>query len=800
MNIEKLLEQLTIEEKCLLLVGQGPWHTAPIERLNIPSIMMTDGPHGVRKEYEAENSIAFIDSYPSVCFPPAVTLASSFDPQLASEMGKALARECLSKDVSLLLGPGMNIKRSPLCGRNFEYFSEDPKVTAEIAKGFVKGVESQGVGACPKHFAFNNQETLRMTSSSELDRRTKFEIYLRAFKEVVKENPSMIMCSYNKVDNIFASENKELLDTILRKRFGFENVIVSDWRAVSNRANALKATLDLEMPENSYSVQKLINSVASGEISIDEVNQSVARILKMVEKYQFKEKTDTDVKVLDENHKVAKKIAKESMVLLKNDSDILPLKKTDSIALIGRLAKEPRYQGGGSSHMNPYIVNDLIECFSDDIDFGYAEGYRLTGDGYDKELIALAVKLAKTKSKVIAIIGLTDEYESEGYDRTNLELPKGHNELIKALSEVNKNIIVVLQMGSPVTMPWINDVKAVLNAYLGGEAGALATIDLLYGKENPSGRLAETFPLHLEDNPIHKIYANQNEDVFYQESVYVGYRFYQSMDVKVLFPFGYGLSYSKFEYSDFTVDKTKIGGTEKVKVSVKVKNNSTLAGKEVVQLYIENHTLGIYRPLRELRAFQKVFILGNDEKTVEFTLTIKDFDYFNPADNAFVTPEGSYQIQICKSALDIIFSSPIDITKGTEVNASNAYIDAKSYFIKNSVQFDSKEFESLLGHPVSMVNHKNRPYSLDNTLSDIEKTLIGKILKNQILKQMYKELQGMPSDYIQMVEKSLYETPLRSIVAYSGGIIKMRFMLGIIEIANHHFLKAIRCFLKEKTL
>jgi len=800
MNYEEIISSMSVEEKCRLLVGQDSWHTYPIERLGVPSIMMTDGPHGVRKQYESGNSIALNESYPSVCFPPAVTLASSFDPQIAQEMGKAIARECRTKNVSLLLGPGMNIKRSPLCGRNFEYFSEDPRVSGEIAKGFVRGVESQGVGACPKHFAFNSQETLRMTSSSELDERNKFEIYLRAFKEVVKENPAMIMCSYNKVDHIYASENNELLERILRNRFGFENVIVSDWTAVSNRVNALKATLDLEMPGHEYSVQELIKAVRNHKITTGELNASVLRILKMVDKYQLKPFSDSESKVLEDNHKIARKIAKESMVLLKNDQGILPLKKTESIALIGKLAKEPRYQGGGSSHINPYIVNNLVESFPDDVDFGYAAGYRLKGDGYDQELIHQAVELAKSKDKVVIVIGLTNEYESEGFDREHLSLPKGHNELVKAVLEVNSNVIVILQIGSPVLMPWKNDVLAILNAYLGGEAGALATVDLLYGKENPSGRLAETFPLSLEDHPLHPYYASQNQDVYYIESVYVGYRYYQSIGKDVLFPFGYGLSYSQFEYSNFTVDKFTIAGAEKIKVSVTIKNNSLMSGKEVVQLYIENHSKGMYRPLRVLRQFQKVFFMPGDEKIVEFSVALRDFDYYNPEDKDYVTPAGSYQIQIGKNARDILFSQPVEVTKGNESKPVKKYVDASSYFIENHLTFNLLDFEKLIGQKMSIASNQNRPYSIDSTIADMNKTMVGRILKKQVLKQLSKELEHQPIEYTQMVQKSVFETPLRSIVIFSGGKIQMRMMLGLIEIANQHPLKATKYFGKEKSL
>jgi len=487
-NIDQLLEELTIEEKCHMLVGQDSWHTYPVERLNIPSVMMADGPHGLRKEVLNDHSITMKDSVPAVCFPPAVTVASSFDPLLAKKMGRAIAREFQKEQVSCVLGPGLNIKRSPLCGRNFEYYSEDPIVAGEMAKGMVEGIQSEGVSACIKHFAFNNQETMRMNSSSILDERAKHEIYLKGFDKALEADPGMVMCSYNLVDHVYASENRELLQNTLRDTFGFKGLLVSDWTAVSQRSNALKASLDLEMPHYDYSIRELLHQYKKGNISIDEINRSVKRILEFVEKYQAKYITFPE-DLLEQNHQTAIEIAAESMVLLKNEKKILPLKDKDTLAIIGAFAENPRIQGGGSSHIHVYKKDSFMDQLSVKVDYEYAPGYTFEGDGYDADLIKQACKAAANKDKVLLFIGLTDAYESEGYDRTHLSLPLGHEELLSELYKVNSNIIVILQIGSPVIIDNEDKCKAILNAYLGGEGASKAIHSILYGSIISESRL-----------------------------------------------------------------------------------------------------------------------------------------------------------------------------------------------------------------------------------------------------------------------------------------------------------------------
>ena len=795
MNIEKLLEDLTLEEKCQLLVGKDSWHTANIDRLKIPSIMMADGPHGLRKQLDASNSMMVNESYKAVCFPPAVTVASSFDPKVAYKMGEAIANECLYKDVHLLLGPGLNIKRSPLCGRNFEYYSEDPVISGEMAKGFIEGLQSKGVGACIKHFALNSQETFRMISSSIADKRAFYEIYGKAFKKAVEAKPAMAMCSYNKVDGIYASENPWLLNDVLRKTYGFEGVIVSDWTAVNDRTQALKATLDLEMPGHRYAVRKLIKDHKAGLITIDEINASCRRILTLVNAKKDQQIIPFD---LEKNHQIAYEIAKESMILLKNKDNILPLQLNDKIAIIGQLAKNIRYQGGGSSHINAFRVDSLLDSLPNNIQYQYSDGYSLEGDGFNQQMIDEARRIALNKDKIVLVLGLTDAYESEGYDRTHMNLPLGHLELLKAISQITDNIVVVLQMGSPIIMPWIEQVKGVFNAYLAGEAGAKAMVDLLYGYANPSGRLAETFPLTLETTPSHDYFAKGNGDVHYQESIYVGYRYFTTTNQSVLFPFGYGLSYSSFEYSNLKLQSLTCNHPGKFKVTVDVTNTGFWVGKEVVQLYVQAPVKGVFKPLRELKAFAKIELEPQETKKITFHLSTEELGYYDPAQKAFLVEDGFYQIQINKNAMEVVLEAAIKIENPDCPAPDPVLIEAKSYYIETGLKLESADFEKLIGRPLGETHViKTRPFDLNNTIVDIKKTFFGGIIYRAARKQAFNAMKEMDLDSRLMVERSLGETPMRAMVVFSGGMLKMKTMLGLIALMNLHPWEALKHFLRS---
>ncbi len=792
MDIEKLINELTIEEKCRLLVGKDSWHTAAIERLDIPSIMMSDGPHGLRKQLDSANAMMVNESYKAVCFPPAVTVASSFDPKLAFKMGEAIANECLYKDVHVLLGPGLNIKRSPLCGRNFEYYSEDPHLSGEMAASFVKGVQSKNVGACLKHFALNSQETYRMTSSSAADQRAFHEIYGSAFKRAIQENPAMVMCSYNRVDDKYASENPWLLQDVLRNNYGFKNVIVSDWGAVNDRKEALKASLDLEMPGHPYAIKKLLREYKAGNLSIEEINSSVRKILELVNQKKDQKIIPFD---LDNNHKIAYEIAKGSMVLLKNDDSILPLQKTDEIAIIGRLAKEVRYQGGGSSHINPYKVDSMLDYIPKGVKYAYADGYRLEDDGFSQKLIDEAKRIAIGKQKVILVIGLTDVYESEGYDRTHLNLPQGHLDLLNTITQVHDNVIVVLQIGSPIVMPWIQQVKAVFNAYLGGEAGAKAIMELLYGQSNPSGRLAETFPLSLESTPCHPFYAKGNGEVHYQESIYVGYRYYESKDVETLFPFGYGLSYTSFQYSNLKINMEMAVHPAVFTVSVDVTNEGFWIGKEVVQLYVQPPQTGVFKPKRELKRFLKIELQPHETKTVMFKIATDDLSYYDITKQAFVVEPGHYFIEIMKNAHEVILSQLIEIDNLEYEGSDPLLINASSYYIANGLTFADVDFERLLGRSKKDSSiQRHRPYHISDTLEDIRHTIIGRSIYRTAWKMATKEIKNMDETTKKVIEKSIGEVPMRSMAVFSGGRLKMTTLKGILELINHHPIKALSHF------
>jgi len=794
MKVQELLKKMTLEEKCAMLVGQDSWHITPVERLGIPRIMMADGPHGLRKELETSSNLNY-QAYQAICYPPAVTIACSFDPELALEMGNAIGKECLAQNVHLLLGPGINIKRNPLCGRNFEYYSEDPYLTSEMAKGFVNGLKKNNVGACLKHFALNSQETYRMVSSSIADERAKQEIYYKAFHDTLQADPDMVMCSYNRVDDIYASQNKILLTDNLRTKFGFSKVIVSDWGAVKNRSEALKASLDLEMPGYPGSVKLLLDEYHNGNISLETIDQSVERLLNLI---ASKQESETIPVSLAENHKLAAKVASESIVLLKNEKKILPLKKSESIAIIGELARHVRYQGGGSSHINPFQFDSMLDFIPNQVVHEFASGYILQGDGFDESLLEEAKTLAAKMDKVVLVIGLTDEYESEGYDRQHLNIPLGHRKLVDEIASVNSNLIVILQIGSPIIMPWLDKCQAVVNAYLGGEAAAPAIIDVLYGIINPSGRLAETFALKLEDIPSSKFYAKGNNQIYYQESIYVGYRYFESANKPVLFPFGYGLTYTTFGYSDLLLSSESLKLPGSVKASVKVKNTGKKAGKEVVMLFIRNPQDKVFRPLRELRKFQKVLLNPGEERTVEFELDKSAFYHYDNTTEVFVVNSGQYTVEIRKNAQEGILEATLDVLSDLDVVTALDYMDASSYYPQNGLGFLDEDFTKLV-HLIPNKSHqvRNKPFNLEDSVDDIARTWFGKIIRRRVVKMAKSSLTDANEFDISQIERMVRQTTLRSLVIFSNDAISMQTMTALIEICNGHYIKAIKLLRKK---
>lgn len=659
-KVKELIAQMTLEEKAGLCSGADFWRTKAIERLGIPSVTFSDGPHGLRKQSGAADHLGLNESIKTVCFPAGCALASSFSTEAAEVLGETLGTECQAENVSVILGPAMNIKRSPLCGRNFEYYSEDPYVSSELGEAYIKGVQSKNVGTSPKHFMANNQEFHRMTSSSVMDERTMREIYLASFEKAVKEaKPWTIMNSYNKLNGTYLCENKEMLTDILRKEWGFDGYVMTDWGAMNDRVEALKAGCNLEMPFSGGILDaEIVEAVKSGRLEESVLDKSCGEFLNIVFRYVENRQEDAVINY-EKDHETARKLEEECIVLLKNEDSILPIKKGTKTAFIGKYAAEPRYQGGGSSHINSIKVESAWDMVEDKENVIYAKGFDDKEDRIDEKLFAEAVEAAREAEIAVIFAGLPDNFESEGYDRKSLQMPQCQNQLIEEIAKVQENIIVVLHNGSPIEMPWIHKVKAVVEAYLGGQAVGGATVNVLYGKTNPSGRLAETFPLRLQDTPCYLTYGGQNDRSEYTEGVFVGYRYYTSKDMQVLFPFGHGLSYTAFAYGNLTVDKEKLKESDDLKVSVDVTNTGNMAGKEVVQVYVSAKDSKIIRPLRELRAFKKVELQPAETKTVSFTLDAGAYTYWNTDIHDWHVETGTYEIQIGKSAQEIILTKEI---------------------------------------------------------------------------------------------------------------------------------------------
>jgi beta-glucosidase len=746
-DIKSLIAQMTLEEKASLCSGLDNWHTKPIERLGIPSIKMSDGPHGLRKEVPNQRN-----SVPSTCFPTAVTTASSWDRELIKQLGQALAKECQAEEVDIILGPAINIKRSPLCGRNFEYFSEDPYLSSQLATAYIQAVQSLGVGTSLKHYAANNQEYRRFTIDETIDERTLREIYLSNFEGAVKEGkPWTVMCSYNRVNGILASENKYLLTDILKEEWGFEGFVVSDWGAVDERVEGIKAGLDLEMP-SSYGIgdQKIIEAVKIGKLDEKELDQTVERLLKIIFKAVDNRKRGTTYDK-QAHHKLARKIAGESMVLLKNQDNILPLKKEGTIAIIGAFAKKPRYQGGGSSHVNPTKLDNALEEIEKLVQgkakIIYEEGYNLDNDEMNQELIDKAKETAKKSNVAIIFAGLPDRYESEGYDRKHMKMPENHNKLIEEVSKVQPNTIVVLSNGAPVEIPWIDKVKGLLESYLGGQAGGGAVADILFGEVNPSGKLAETFPKKLSHNPSYLNFPGEGNKVEYREGVFVGYRYYDKKEIEPLFPFGYGLSYTTFEYTDISVDKKEITDKETIEVKVKVKNTGKVKGKEIVQLYIRDVESKVNRPEKELKGFEKIELAPGEEKTVTFKLDKRSFAYYNTEIRDWYVESGEFEILVGKS------SKEIELKETVKVNST---VTIKKKYDRNSLIRD------LLEDP------------------ETEKIIIDLI--DSILEKIKEP--GKEKEEVNNVIKWIMDMPLRGLVSFSKGNFTDEMLQKFLEVLN----------------
>ena len=666
-DIKALIAQMTLEEKAGLCSGDDFWHTKAVERLGIPRTMVSDGPHGLRKQDEKADHLGVNDSIKAVCFPAASATAASFDKEMIGRMGQAIGDSCQHEKLSVVLGPAVNIKRSPLCGRNFEYFSEDPYLTGKMAAAYINGVQSKNVGTSIKHFALNSQEHRRMSSTSDADERTIREIYFPGFEIAVKESqPWTVMCSYNRINGTFASENRWLLTDVLRNEWGFEGYVMSDWGATARRPEGIEAGMDLEMP-SSYGTndKKIVEAVKAGKLDEKLVDLCVERILNIVFRYTENAKPDTPWN-MEAQHELSAAIAAECMVLLKNEDAILPLNKEDAVAFIGEFAMKPRFQGGGSSHINSFKTTSAVEA-AQGLNVQYAQGYDVAKDEATDAMIDEAVQAAKAAKVAVVFAGLPDNYESEGYDRTHMRMPACQNKLIEAVAAANPNTVVVLHNGSPVEMPWINQVKGVLEAYLGGQAVGKATVQVLYGDVNPSGHLPETFPIKLQDNPSYLYYGGEGNRTEYREGVFVGYRYYDKKDMEVLFPFGFGLSYTTFEYSNLRVSKDAIQDTDTLTVTATVKNTGKRAGKTVAQLYVGGLEGDWIRPVRELKGFEKIALEPGECKDVSFTLDKRSFAIWNEQIHDWYVPGGKYEIAVGDCSRCLPLRAEIAVTSTTEL-------------------------------------------------------------------------------------------------------------------------------------
>lgn len=658
---------MTLEEKAGLCSGSDFWHTKEVERLGIPPMMMCDGPHGLRKQAGAGDHMGIGESIETVCYPTASALAASFDRNVLQRLGEALGQECQAEDVGMLLGPGINIKRSPLCGRNFEYFSEDPYLSGELGVAFVQGLQEQGVASCVKHFAANNQETRRMSGSSQMDERTLHEIYLPAFEAVVKSGKVRgVMCAYNAINGIYAAENKELLTDILRKEWGYQGIVVTDWGAVKDRVKGLLAGLDLEMPGGGGNQdEKIVRAVQNGVLAEEVLDEAVRNVLHLIADYLSSRRQEG---IIDRAKcaELSEELSEQCAVLMKNEG-ILPLRKDVKAAFIGEFAQNPRYQGAGSSHVHTKAVTGALEAAHNiGIDAVFARGYNTKKQSDNAGLLAEAVDAAGKADVAVVFAGLPDRYETEGCDRETMSLPAEQNRLIEEIVSVQPNTVVVLHGGSPVELPWIGDVPAVLCMYLGGQAVGTATVNLLYGDGNPSGKLAETWPLRLEDNPSYLNFPGEEGKVEYREGVFVGYRYYDKKKMPVLFPFGHGLSYTEFVYSDLKLSHETILDTETLQVTCRLTNAGSRSGMEVLQLYVRDVESTAIRPIRELKGFEKVMLQPGEVREIHFSLDRRAFAGYDPTIHDWYVETGVFVVEIASSSRDIRLSSEVTVQGSIE--------------------------------------------------------------------------------------------------------------------------------------
>lgn len=786
----KIIEQMTLEEKALMMSGKNTWETVDFEKYGIPSMAMSDGPHGLRRQAGAGDHLGLNASLPATCFPTAATIANSWDEKLGEEIGVALAEEAMTMDVNVILGPGLNIKRSPLCGRNFEYFSEDPYHAGKMAAAYVKGIQSKGIAACPKHFAANSQELRRMASDSVVDERTFREIYTTGFEIAVKEGKSKsIMSSYNEINGVYANENRHMLQEILVDEWGFDGYVVSDWGGSNDHALGVMNGSHLEMPGTGKSgMRDIVRAVENGILPEKVLDQRLDELLNVIfathQATVDGKGTEFDI---EGHHALARKSAEESIVLLKNEEKILPLKKGTRVAVIGDFAKTPRYQGAGSSLVNPTkqpeAVLDVIGESGLEMT-AYEQGY-IRNRKPKASLVQRAVEAARAADVVLVFAGLDEISESEGLDRTHMHMPLAQNELIEQIANVNKNVVVVLSAGSSIEMPWYNDVKGIVHGYLGGQAGASAMLNVLTGKVCPGGRLNETYPLCYEDTPAYNYYPSKERSSEYREGLYVGYRYYTSIGKKVRFPFGYGLSYTTFSYDNLKVDEKGVTFT--------IQNTGAVAGAEVAQLYVGKQSDTVFRPIRELKGFARVTLEPGEKKDVHIAFDDKTFRFFDTRTNTWEVETGVYQIMIGKDAESMVLQEKISV-EGTVALGGYSKEELPEYFSGKIENVGDDVYRKLYGREIP-----DGSWSGEIRMNDAVcqlyygKGILGKLFYG-ILKLMLKisEWKGEPNLNVLFN----YNMPIRGYAKMTGGIVTMEMAEALTEMANGHRIKGTAHLIK----
>ena len=789
MKHQDIIEKMTLEEKCAYLSGENAWDTRSFSSIGVDVLHHADGPTGVRKQAGKGDHLGLNASVPATCFPTAATLANSWDVRLLEKVGEGLGIEAAAEDVNVLLGPGINIKRNPLCGRNFEYYSEDPYLSGKLAAAMIKGIQSNGIAACVKHFAVNSQELRRMTMDSVLDERTLREIYITAFEIAIKEGkPKSLMTSYNMVNGVYANENEHLLMDILRKDIGFDGMVVTDWGASNDHALGVKNGSSLEMPAPGLdSARELLEALKTGKISESDIDARVDELIDITLSTKNKKKPQDKAKMFEDNNTLAREAARKSIVLLKNEENILPLDKSKKVAIIGDFAFSPRYQGAGSSMVNATIVEDaqkLIKKLDLNI-IGMAHGYS-RADKEDELLVNEAIELAKQADIVLYFFGLNEASESEGLDRTHLRIPNNQVELLEKLSKVNENIVGIISAGSCIEMPWEKNLKGILHGYLFGQAGMGAVFELLNGEYSPSGKLSESIVKKYEDVPNIKYYPSKERTSEYRESIFVGYRYFTTANVPVMYPFGYGLSYTKFKYSDIEADRDK--------VSFYIENTGEFAGEEIAQLYIGLKESKIFRAKLELKGFEKVFLNSGEKKKVTILFDDKAFRFYNVATNAFEIESGEYDIYIGSSCVDIRLQSTLKVEGNAAVFPYNNKKELYSYFEGNVTNISDEEYRALLGREIPDGSWSGE-LGINDALCQMyyAKSFIARHAYKVLDKRLKKSLEAGVPDLNTLFQ---FNMPFRAIGKMSNGQVSMEMVDAILLLVNGRFFKGLTGIIK----